>query len=290
MTDPGSSLTVNAANRATRLPIVCMAFGNVALADLYVTRLHDMLERSCPLPFRLICYTDQPRNVPADVEQRDCGGWSEFDHQGTPAFMRKLGLFNPAYIEFDEFVYLDLTLVIRQSMQALLGAALSASEDLVIVKDWHYDCYNSSVMRIRPRPMRFIYDAFISGERFAQVLPGDQDFIHGVVSSRQAQHRVALLPEGCVASFKALVRIGRRDPALARRLTEQATVVKFHGRPRMHQAFDPVHHFFRIRLRDWAHGQVRSPIPVDELRSHWEGCGRPAQRDAAPEAPRASSP
>ena len=269
MTDPGSSPSIIPAGSARPLPIVCMAFGTVALADLYVTRLFEMLRRHCPRPFRLICYTDQPRGIPAEVEQRDCGAWTEFNREGTPAFMRKLGLFNPAYVEFDEFVYLDLTLVIRQSMQELLDFALSAPEDLVIVKDWHYGCYNSSVMRIRPEPLRFIYDAFVAGERPPQVLPGDQDFIHATISSRNAQHQVALFPEGCVASFKALVRIGRRDPKLARRLTEQATVVKFHGRPRMHQAFDPVYHFFRIRLRDWVHGRLRSPVSVAELKSHW---------------------
>ena len=201
MTATDSNLQIKAACQAKPLPIVCMAFGNVALADIYVTRLLEMLSRHCPLPFRLICYTDQARNVPVEIEQRDCSTWSEFDHEGTPAFMRKLGLFNPAYIGFDEFLYLDLTLVIRQSMKELLDFALSAPEDLVIVKDWHYDCYNSSVMRIRPKPMRFIYSAYLAGERFPQVLPGDQDFIHGVVNDRRAQHRVALFPAACVVSF-----------------------------------------------------------------------------------------
>ncbi len=284
MTATDSNLQIKAACQAKPLPIVCMAFGNVALADIYVTRLLEMLSRHCPLPFRLICYTDQARNVPVEIEQRDCSTWSEFDHEGTPAFMRKLGLFNPAYIGFDEFLYLDLTLVIRQSMKELLDFALSAPEDLVIVKDWHYDCYNSSVMRIRPKPMRFIYSAYLAGERFPQVLPGDQDFIHGVVNDRRAQHRVALFPAACVVSFKALLRIGRRSPKLARRFTEQATVIKFHGRPRMHQAFDPVYHFFRIRLRDWAHGRLRSPIPVDELKSHWECSGQPGHQAAVVDA------
>ena len=276
MTPLCSSPPAPAGNRARPLPIVCMAFGAVALADTYVTRLFEMLTRHCPQPFQLICYTDQPRNVPLDIEQRDCSAWTEFDQAGTSPFMRKLGLFNPAYVGFDEFIYLDLTLVIRQSMQGLLDHALSSPEDLVIVKDWHYDCYNSSVMRIRPTPMRFIYDAFVAGERPAQVPPGDQDFIHAVVNSRRARHRVALFPQTSVVSFKAVVRIGRRDPTLARWLMDQATVVKFHGRPRMHQAFDPIYHFFRIRLRDWVHGRLRSPVSVSELKSHW--CGGPAHR------------
>ncbi len=277
MTATDSNLQIKAACQARPLPIVCMAFGPVAQADTYVTRLFEMLTRHCPRPFRLICYTDQARNVPPDIEQRDCSAWTEFDEAGTSAFMRKIGLFNPAYVGFDEFIYLDLTLVIRQSMQELLDHALSSPEDLVIVKDWHYDCYNSSVMRIRPTPMRFIYDAFVAGERPAQVLPGDQDFIHAVVTSRRARHQVTLFPQTSVVSFKAVVRIGRRDPTLARQLTEQATVVKFHGRPRMHQAFDPVHHFFRIRLRDWVHGRLRSPVSVSELKSHW-GCGHDHRR------------
>ncbi len=190
--------------------------------------------------------------------------------------MRKLGLFNPAYVEFDEYLFLDLTLIIRNSMQSLFDFAASRQEDLVIVQDWHHDCCNSSVMRIRPRQMRFIYDAFVARELSPFELPGDQDFIHAIVAARGEQQRVALLPAGMVISFKHTVRIGRRDPTQTRAVFEAATIVKFHGRPRMHQVFDPIYRLLRIRLRDLSKGRWHRPVSPGELRelqSHWRPVG-----------------
>ena len=259
------------------LPVVCMAFGDFPRADKYIDCLLGMLTRHCPEPFRLICFTDRPRAVHSDIEQRDCSAWTEFDEPGMPAFMRKLGLFNPAYVEFDEYVFLDLTLLIRQSMQPLLDFASARPEDLVLVQDWHHECCNSSVMRIRPRQMRFIYDAFIARELSPFAFPGDQDFIHAIVAARSEQQRVALLPAGMVISFKHTVRIGRRDPTQTRAVFEAATIVKFHGRPRMHQVFDPVYRLFRIRLRDVMKGRWHRPVSPAELRElqlHWRAVGR----------------
>jgi hypothetical protein len=253
-----------------------MAFGDFPHADKYIDCLNGMLSQHCPQAFRLICFTDRRRNIHPDIEQRDCSGWNEFDAAGMPAFMRKLGLFNPAYVEFDEYWFLDLTLIIRSSMQPLLSFASDRQEDLVLVQDWHHACCNSSVMRIRPRQMRFIYDAFIARELSPFEFPGDQDFIHAIVAARGEQHRVALLPDGMVISFKHTVRIGRRDPTKTRAVFEAATIVKFHGRPRMHQVFNPIYRLFRIRLRDLSKGRWHRPVSPAELRelqSHWRPAG-----------------
>ena len=262
--------------KGTVMPVVCMAFGDFPLAEKYINCLFGMLKQHCEQPFRLVCYTDRHRAINSEIEQRDCSAWSEFDESGTPAFMRKLGLFNPAYVEFEEYLFLDLTLIIRQSMQPLLDFAFARREDLVLVQDWHHDCCNSSVMRIRPRQMRFIYDAFVSRELLHQVLPGDQDFIHAIVATRGEHHRVALFPHGMVVSFKHTRRIGRRDPSKTRAVFEAATIVKFHGWPRMHQVFDPLHHLFRILLPDLAMGRWHRPVSPAELRelqSHWRPVG-----------------
>lgn len=254
------------------LPIVCLALGDFyGLGDQYVSRMYEMLGRHCDRPFQLYCYTDRARRLPAAVETRDCAGWSELDRPGMRATTRKLGLFNPAYLPFEEFLYLDLTLVIRSTMRPLLEFATGSDKDLVIVDDWHHEGYNSSVMRIRPQPLRFVYDAFVVGERYPQKVLGDQEFLHAVIARRGAQARVDLFPAGQVISYKQAVRTGRRDPGLARRMVDEAVIVKFHGEPRMHEAFDPFHHFWRIRLRDWAHGRWRSPVPTRELKLEWLG-------------------
>lgn len=256
----------------TALPIVCLALGDFyGLGDQYISRMYAMLRRHCGRPFRLICYTDRARNVPAAVEMVDCTGWRELDRSGMRATTRKLGLFNPAYVPFPEFLYLDLTLVVRSSMQPLLDFAFSSEKDLVIVDDWHHEGYNSSVMRIRPAPLHFIYDAFVAGESYPQKVAGDQDFIRSVIEKHGAQERVELFPAEQVVSYKNAVRTGRRNPAMARSMVDDAVIVKFHGQPRMHEAFDPFHYFWRIRLRDLAHGRLHSPVPTRELKREWLG-------------------
>lgn len=249
------------------LRIVCLAFGDVyGLADLYVTRLFHMLGRHCPRPFQLVCYTDRPRHVPAPIEQRDCAGWTELEREGMHPTMRKLGLFNPAYVDFDEFLYLDLTMVVRKDMGSLLDFAFGRPEALVILKDWHYDGYNSSVMRIRGGALRWVYDAFVAGTRFPQRIPGDQDFLHQAIAQRSLQHRVALFPSGLVASFRQALR--SRDAAFVRRSIEAATIVKFHGDPKMHDAFE-IRYRLRRRLRELLHGDLLPVVPLGDLRREW---------------------
>lgn len=265
----------SSASRKDTLFIVCMAYGNIDLAEMYVDRLFGMLERCCPFSFRLICYTDKPRNLHPKIEQRDCSQWFEFDQEEISPYMRKLGLFNPDYMGSDEFIYLDLTLVIKKSLHELFECAFSCPQDLVIAQDWHYNCYNSSVMRIRPLAMRFIYDAFVSKEQPLSIFHGDQDFIHFIVSRRHKQHCVALFHDGMVVSFKRMIKMGRRNPILARNIIDHATIIKFHGAPRMHQAFDPIYHFFNIKLQDLLRGKFRSPISMSDLNYHWRGSSAP---------------
>ncbi|WP_332288909.1 hypothetical protein [Aquincola agrisoli] len=240
-------------------------------ADVYVRRLSDMLGRHCPRPFQLYCYTDRPRSLPEGVIARDCSGWTELEREGMRPTTRKLGLFNPAYVEFDSFLYLDLSLVIQRSLAPLLDHAMDRPEDLVIVSDWNHAGYNSSVMRIRRGPLRAIYDAFVDGERFEQRVMGDQEFIHGVVTARGLQSRVALFPPGQIASFKSAVRLLGRDPVAAGEQLRAATIVKFHGQPKMHEAFGLRYRWLRVRLPELLRGHLAPVLPLAELRREWTG-------------------
>lgn len=253
------------------LAIVCFAFGELyGMADLYLARLFDMLGRHCRQPFTLVCYADRPRRAPHGVLLRDCRGWTELERAAMRPTTRKLGLFNPNYVEFDEFLYLDLSLVIRQDMDALLAYAFSRDEDLVIVDHWHYQGYNSSVMRIRRGPLRSIYDAFVDGVAFSQTVPGDQDFVHGAIAMQGLQQRVALFPTHQIVSFKKALGLIRRQPESARLRVQGATIVKFHGQPKMHEAFQPRYRL-KIRVRELVRGNLRPVIDIGELRRQWMG-------------------
>lgn len=238
------------------------------MAELYVSRLYDMLGRHCPQPFVLYCFTDRPRRLPHEVVQRECAGWTELLRPGMRPTTQKLGLFNAAYIEFERFLYLDLSLIIRRDMGGLLAHAFGRHEDLVIVSHWKNEGYNSSVMCIRRGGLQRIYDAFVAGERFEQRVAGDQDFIHGVVTRHGLQAQVAHFATEHVVSFKSMVQLGRRDASLARGRIGDATIVKFHGSPKMHEAFAWRYRMHR-RLEEILHGNFARVLPLRELQREW---------------------
>jgi hypothetical protein len=263
------------------LPIVCLAFGDFhGMTELYVSRLFGMLSRHCPQPFTLYCYTDRLRQLPTQIVQRDCAAWTELVRSGMRNTTLQLGLFNPRYVEFDRFLYLDLSLVVRRDMSDLLAHAFARPEDLVNIPHWRGWGYNASVMRIHCGGLAAVYDAFVAGESFEQHRPGAQDFIRGVVLRHALQERVGYFTADQIISFKRVVRMCRRSPAQARRLVEQATIVKFHGSPKMHEAFTPRFRM-RVRLRELMYGSLRPVIPMLELQREWQG--DPAAERHSPE-------
>jgi hypothetical protein len=247
------------------LPVVCLAIGDLSgRGDMYISRLNGMLQRHCPVPFMLTCYSDRNRHVPEGVKVVDCQQWAKAKVGTTDEAYKitslKLHLFDAAEVPSSEFFYFDLSLVIRQNMQPLLDYAFSRPEDLVIVSDWHYSCYNSSVMRIRRGPLQTIYDAYAGGQRYEQIVKGDQDFIYEHVKAKGLQNQVALFPEGQVVSYKMTRTLNRTDPEAAQKVVEDAIIVKFHGKPKMHQVANPLYNllkksdytFFREELkRNW---------------------------------------
>jgi len=253
------------------LPVVCLAVGD-ALNDLYVTRLYNMLVRNVPVPFTLTCITDRPRNIPGDVATLDCSGWDHMVRAGMRPTTRKLRLFDEQAIPFTEFLYLDTSLVIRKDMGALLQDAFSRPQDLVISGGMSNPGYNSSVMRIRPAPLRFIYDSWLSGDVYEQIVPGDQDFIRGAVAAKGRESQVALFAPGQIVSYRLTRTLGHNDPDEARRRIEGATIVKFHGRDKPHQVLDPVYNLFKLRLRHLRRlreGAYDAAFFRNELRRHW---------------------
>ena len=262
---------MNAAESGTLTTFVCMATGEFyGLADVYINRMLGMLRAHVHTPFQLICVTDRVRQIDPTIQQIRCDTWTELQRAGMRATTAKIGLFNPDYLPVQDFIYLDLTLVIRQDMSPLLAFTRSSHAPLVIIKDWHYDSYNSSVMRIRSTSLRFIYDAFIQGETYPQKTKGDQDFIHAVIANRGQEAAVDCIPDGLVASFKRAVRTARSDPDRSRAMIDQAVIVKFHGSPRMHHVLNPIRRFLKYTVGNLWYGQLGLPFSVRALQQAWE--------------------
>jgi hypothetical protein len=238
--------------------------------DIYVTRLHSMLERNLHTPFVLHCITDRKRNFPAAVQTIDCSKWTEMRRDGMRLTTNKIRLLDPELFPFDEFLYLDVTLVIQSSMADLVEFAMASPKDLIIVKDWNYNCYNSCVMRIRrSEALGKVHQLFVEGKKFKFRNPGDQDFIHSAVCELGLQDRVEYFKPDHVVSWRNLRDINRKNPQAAYDAIAKGTIVKFFGRPKMHQLLDPVYCWTKIRLRRFRTGHRDSTFWKKELRKHW---------------------
>ncbi len=218
-----------------RVQIVCLAVGE--LPNEYVTRLEAMLRREMPVPFDLACATDRPRNLPATISTLDVAGWPP-PRPGMRPTTYKLSLFDLRRVPFDDFLYLDTSLVIRKSMAELLEFAYAQPHDLVTVQDWHYEAYNTSVMRIRQGALSAIPEAYESGLRFIQKVPGDQDFLTNVVWSKDLDHLVTTFPKGMVQCYGIARTASKAGMHVGHRMLSEATIVKFNGHPKMHDLLD----------------------------------------------------
>lgn len=246
--------------------VVSLAFGD-RYPDLYYERLYRMLARHMPTAFTLTIVTDRPRALPPEIRTLDASAWT-MGREGMRVTTNKLRLFDPESGLPPEFLYLDTTLVIHRDMGPLLDFAFGREEELVVVKDWNYDCYNTCVMRIRTGGrLRAIYDAWLAGEIYDHRVNGDQDYVHAVVADRGMTDEVALFPTDQIASYRNARNASRNDPEASRVTLDRAIIVKFFGYLKMHQ----------LASRSWRWKRaLRKPreIPilgfwVRELRERW---------------------
>lgn len=252
------------------VPIVCFATGDFCgCPDVYLQRLFGMLSRHMPVPFTLTCFSDRPRRAPEAVEIRDCSDWSQLRGEDMHQTSHKLRLFDPEIGLPPEFLYLDMSLVIRSDMRPLLEYAFDRPEDLVIVKDWNYECYNSCVMRIRSGALRTIYDAFVAGQSYPQRNRGDQDFTYQHLTTLGMQDHVALFPEEQIVSYLNTRTLNRTDPVAAQRIIENAIIVKFFGKNKMHKVANPLWNLRKIRWRNRPYGGRDAAFFLRELRREW---------------------
>lgn len=268
----------------SRAPItfVCVATGDFyGLAEVYIHRMFCMLQAHVRQPFQLYCITDRERKVDHNIKLINCSAWNELKRDKMRPTTTKLGLFNPDYVPTNDFIYLDLTLVIKRDMSPLIDFVQNAQEPLVIIKSWYQDTYNSSVMRIKPHALRFIYDAFCRGEKYPQKTQGDQDFIHAVIKNRHKTDVVTHFPSTYICSFKKSVRTARHDRQAAKAMIDDAIIVKFHGNPRMHNALNPWKRFLKYTIGNLWYRQIGLPFDLGALQRAWEmPLGPAADEDA----------
>lgn len=130
--------------------VVCVRVGT-KYGPEYVTNLFDMVVRNLSTHYgeiRFWCITDDPDSLPEGInhipQDPDLPGW-----------WQKIALFSPAnpWEIGERVVYFDLDVAITGRLEDLVGTK-------GIIDDWHWPCFNSSVMVWDHGEHAIVWDAF----------------------------------------------------------------------------------------------------------------------------------
>ena len=248
------------------LQVVTVQLGN-RYPDLWTTRLANMVARHLQDDHHFIIYTDKPTRTRFQttaspnqvVEVRD------LEAGALQGYFGKLRLFDQALTGPEPFLFLDNTLVIRNSLSKLIEIGNKNHQHLTGVRDWNYPILNSSVMWVKPNTAtQDVWNAWRSGLYQNQSFPGDQNFILRALKNEE----LAYWPEGIVCSYKNLRKLAKRDREQAKLRLETCTILKFHGNPKPSEVMHPWRHPMHTILRNPLHPRLWNYL-ADEIRTHW---------------------
>ena len=243
--------------------IVCVNAGD-KFPDLYVQRLFNMLGRKFALPFRLTCFTDRKRDVSSEIVQFDI---KEFSAKGP---FNKVLLYNPDVMPYDEALFMDITLVIKEELSDYVAYAKSLNKDLVAIRDWRRPVMNSCFQWItKNETLRAVWDVYES-DRYPEFrTKGDQFFTYSTLQSLGLEERIGYFPDGEIQSFKVLREAHRESEAKFQELWAKTKVIKFHGMPRQHEVVDPWQRFWTTTVRYPQYAFKDWSFLVREIREWW---------------------
>ena len=138
--------------------VACVRTGIVYPFE-YVTKLRNMVMRHMRGDYRIVCLTDQPERCElvdfVDIRALDLNGW-----------WGKMALFEPAWRDGSQIIFLDLDTVIIGDLSPL-GDVAHEFAILASPVGGSYPCkYNSSVMVIGRNRCAFIWTKFDKGRDY----------------------------------------------------------------------------------------------------------------------------
>lgn len=221
--------------------------------DLYVQRLYNMLGRNFSGPFRLTCLTDRKRDVSQEIAQIDI---KEFGARGP---FNKVLMYNQAVFPYDEALFMDITLVIKEDLAYLVDHARGLKKDMIGIRDWRRPIMNSCVQWVtKNEALRSVWEVYAS-DRFPEFrTKGDQFFVYNTLCALGLEDRIGYFPEGHIQSYKVLREANRESKKKFEQLWNETRIIKFHGVPRQTDVVDPWKQFWNVTvryphhaLRDW---------------------------------------
>ncbi|MCP9943251.1 hypothetical protein KBY70_12725 [Cyanobium sp. ATX 6E8] len=243
---------------------VFTVFSGHTYRPIYVERLQRMLTRHMPADHHLTVLCDaatQP--AVANLGLPHC----RLEERGLKGFCSKIQLFNPDLTGTTPFLYFDITLVVRSSLEPLLHFASTSKFDVIGVRDWNYPTLNSCLMHLRPGAATArVWQSYLEGENHGTPGP-NQNFIYRVLQ-QHCPETIGFWPEGLVASYRELRKKARHDPSTAEQAHLAACVLKFHGRPRPHEVLSPWRHPSQTVLKHPFRPDLWSYL-ADDIHAHW---------------------
>lgn len=203
--------------------VACVYWGNKFSKD-YVYNLKAMVERNTTVPFKFVCYSD--KGIPG-IETRIL-------RPGYEGWWNKLQMFDPANKVSDRVVYFDLDTIITSNIDWLLEdkSWFMGIEDVGAVNAHQPHLKNvlqTGVMAWDFEPNSHIWNTFVlSYDRVVDSYRGDGEYLSSIINP---YHRTLLQHKypGKLKSYKYDVYPNRPK--------EEISIVCFHGRPSIEQAF-----------------------------------------------------
>lgn len=202
----------------------CMVWVGDRYGVEYPTILADSIIRNASNldEFALWCVTDRPSELPEGITPIPPPDW-------LPGWWAKCALFSPdmPWDEGDRVIYFDLDVAITGRLEDL-------AETKGIIQDWHWPCYNSSVMAWDHGDHRQIWDLLTPARLKRKAAPALRDLLpKGQVNGGDQEHitevsKWDVFPPDWFVSY----RDAKAWPP------NRCKAVIFHGSPKPHEVTD----------------------------------------------------
>jgi len=223
--------------------ILCLKHGKKYDAS-YVNKLYNGVKKHCTLDFKMVCLTDDNRDIHPDVLTIPLPA-------GLNGWWCKPYMFSKDLPIQGEILYLDLDVVIAGNIDKLFTFSPG---HWCVIRDFtramrpNWKKYNSSVVRFKTGQLDHVWTEYAKDPRAIQKrLYGDQDWLFEATRETQAM----LYPDSWVLSWKWEVRTdrmfelggirGNRKFRKVENVTPrpECCICVFHGDPNPHNCSDP---------------------------------------------------
>lgn len=214
---------------------------------VYVERLYNMLRRNLSGGVRLHVYTEHDRSTPPYVIKHSLTEWPGIAGPKR-SWWYKMQLFNPEHFS-GNLLYFDLDCVIVRDITWITELDPSL---FWTIKDFRYlqhnkdSGINSSIMWWNVEQYKWVWDKF-QQEKLEQVVRtynGDQDYLNATIDYNRRRY----FDPATIQSFRWEAFDGGMDfklrrakhPGAGTMLTDNTSVLVFHGNPKPHEVQDPL--------------------------------------------------